>query len=1581
MRDGLLVSTRPFKCRNFDEGRRKFEFSRIAEKMGGGGGGISLNRRYLRNFSHFWHDSCTYIGVPKRMRLGLRVREGAGGFGLNGSVMGSGRAFRRALRKGKARMSRGKMRALGIGALLAVGAWACDEATAPPEAGSILGKVMVEGEGLDGVSVSLSNGSSQTTSGGGSYRFDGVEAGTYAVSITGYPADAAFDAATGSATIASAGQSVTVDFSGSWIRTSALTGTVMAGDMRLEGVTVRLSGMSEGSVMTDAMGAYAFSGLRAGTHTVEISGFDADLYAFAETSVTRTLAVASTEVADFAGTMLRTAGIEGVVEAEGEPLAGVAVEISGVEEHRAATDSDGMYAFADLLPGSYAVTISGYDADRVSFSEESMDVEAAANAVVKADFSGTFLRGASISGHVLADGQPVQGAVVELDGPEDAPSARTDADGMYVFSGLLPGTWTVSISGYDAESYEFAATSREVTLDPGERGTVDFQGSMLRTAAIAGAVSVEGMFVAGMAVRLTGGDMDEAMNATTDASGVYSFRGLKAGTYMAALMPTEAQMGMYAFEEMEMEVEAMDDMETRANFSGTHVRTARVSGMLVLAGGEKTLRDAGAAGLSGAVKLTLNGPGVADARTAMTDDMGMYSFGELKAGSYRLVYASPPMNPTHTKMTGGGLGTTGMVIELDAGEEMKHDFEYELTHHSLTVMAKYGYANCAKDDCMSDMGVEGVMVKAVASDPEDHAKGWGQEALAEAKTDEDGMAMLEIPTGSLAGNMVYLMGSMGDMAADFKAEDATDTAMVDPMSLKSESMDPLLYLANKANVSLTVRSVRRGSAGGGYMNKAEVAAFKGTSKTASATATTGSNGSASLTLTAAPSKTGKYRVGMKDMNLYFHHDMDDEGMEYLEFTHNGLHPPDEAMHLGTLVVGHKKVDVKVGAHRELDDVPGVSCVPLKATDKTCTGDRKDVAPSEGDVELHLEKMSDGGSWEIVSSTTMLDSSHVFKGVMTQEGKYRLRAELDSWLEEEGGMIVGSETMDLDPNSMAHMPMYAACKANPRDKKMCSSFGYKRMGNSLSAMFRSAGDPMNADGMDVELMAKALHGGKTMEENTDDMGKAVIREMLDGTYAVTATAGDSDYMFRMLQDNGTRFTGISYSETMSLGMATVGADEATGLKELMPEGMTHYETRFMDAGLEGRAAVRVTGICFNDADTLPPTADLDCSNVTRGLSGATYVDGTQTFVQGGKQVSLKVRVTGKVKAEAKETTQILSVPRGHARRTRTDDDGTFEFEGLPSEVYQVTVAGAGTQLAYPSDNETDTKNFDKAATIQEPFAGDNKRFQCKGESVLCAGGGAWGAKTDAVRQDHRTGVIMEEYAANEGPRLSGLAAPGHQALGFGMVANRKIKTKVWMYPGQDSVDSSRKKHEGMIEFPFFKCGASSRRAGNNDTTFVDCGDGFSHPRYHALTITDSAVADYGTDSVATLKRYVGGKYPMVTEGNDKILSFWLKLDGHEPVIELAPGRYVLQQENGAKSKDGKFEMKWGSNGVACDPSSGVFNEPDSTKWSRPATRRIIVPHDPTKAAWGAHQEFDPPSAYQCHALQTKGFIRISYVPLS
>ena len=104
----------------------------------------------------------------------------------------------------------------------------------PPPTGSIVGQVSIEGMGIDGVTVSLSNGASTATAGGGNYRFDTVDQGSYTVTISGFPADASFDATSAPANIGESGGTVTVDFRGSYIRTASIIGTVTVNGTSLQ---------------------------------------------------------------------------------------------------------------------------------------------------------------------------------------------------------------------------------------------------------------------------------------------------------------------------------------------------------------------------------------------------------------------------------------------------------------------------------------------------------------------------------------------------------------------------------------------------------------------------------------------------------------------------------------------------------------------------------------------------------------------------------------------------------------------------------------------------------------------------------------------------------------------------------------------------------------------------------------------------------------------------------------------------------------------------------------------------------------------------------------------------------------------------------------------------------------------------------------------------------------------------------------------------------------------------------------------------------------------------------------------------
>ena len=168
----------------------------------------------------------------------------------------------------------GKLLAAATLLVLPVIAACGEDVIPPPPTGSVTGQVSIEGMGIDDVSVNLSNGSSTTTAGGGTYRFDGVEAGAYAVTISGFPADAGFNATSAPATIPEAGGSVTVDFRGSYIfGTASIIGTVTV-DYRPVGLTVQGSKMFPSHATTQSIVQYAVMGLRANARPVEISGLN-----------------------------------------------------------------------------------------------------------------------------------------------------------------------------------------------------------------------------------------------------------------------------------------------------------------------------------------------------------------------------------------------------------------------------------------------------------------------------------------------------------------------------------------------------------------------------------------------------------------------------------------------------------------------------------------------------------------------------------------------------------------------------------------------------------------------------------------------------------------------------------------------------------------------------------------------------------------------------------------------------------------------------------------------------------------------------------------------------------------------------------------------------------------------------------------------------------------------------------------------------------------------------------------------------------------------------------------------------------
>ena len=521
-----------------------------------------------------------------------------------------------------------------LGAVALLGVLACEEATPPPPVGSIVGQVAIEGTGVDGVSVNLSNGNSTTTSGGGNYRFDNVEGGAYTITISGYPSDATFDATSAAATISSAGQSVTVNFTGSYIRTASVMGSVTVENMGLGGVTVALSGASSASTVTDGSGQYTFTGLRMGSYSVEISGFDSDEVGFSNTSSAVTVGVGESKVVSFDGTYLRTAGIQGQVAVEGVGLVGVTVSLAGgpdAADMTTTTDAAGLYSFARLRAGDYAVGISGFNTDDYEFAVTSQNVTIALGETANLPFDGILRRTSGVAGRVSVGGMGIADVTVTVsaDGMDDV-TAMTDASGQYAVSALAAGDYTVTISGYDAVEYMFE-DSQSVTLAMDQTMIVNFEGTALRSASITVSVTADGEGVAGAGVTLT--QITGATSGTvlgtqaTGADGSASFGPLLAGAYRVDI---EVDSDEIDFESTDATVMVATAEATPVNFAGTINRSGSIAGSVTVDG--EGMAD---------VAVMLSGGGDDVAETRMTGDDGSYSFDSLRKGDYTVSITNP----------------------------------------------------------------------------------------------------------------------------------------------------------------------------------------------------------------------------------------------------------------------------------------------------------------------------------------------------------------------------------------------------------------------------------------------------------------------------------------------------------------------------------------------------------------------------------------------------------------------------------------------------------------------------------------------------------------------------------------------------------------------------------------------------------------------------------------------------------------------------------------------------------------------------------------------------------------------------
>src|SRR5690242_17336727 len=207
---------------------------------------------------------------------------------------------------------------------------------------------------LSGVTVTLSGSQnvSTTTDANGNYDFTNLPtSGRYVIT----PAKSGFVFEAPSATFITPAEDQIANFTAD--RKHVVTGVIRAGATPLAGVVVAVSGSSTATAVTDSNGAYSFALASGGSFVLTPSKAH---YTF--NPLTKSVNDLETDMqVDFAATVEQFSISGHVANPKGEPLAGVAITLSGSVIANTTTGADGSYSFANVAGGSSCTVTAAQD--------------------------------------------------------------------------------------------------------------------------------------------------------------------------------------------------------------------------------------------------------------------------------------------------------------------------------------------------------------------------------------------------------------------------------------------------------------------------------------------------------------------------------------------------------------------------------------------------------------------------------------------------------------------------------------------------------------------------------------------------------------------------------------------------------------------------------------------------------------------------------------------------------------------------------------------------------------------------------------------------------------------------------------------------------------------------------------------------------------------------------------------------------------------------------------------------------------------------------------------------------------------
>ncbi|MBM7830062.1 protocatechuate 3,4-dioxygenase beta subunit [Agromyces cerinus] len=373
----------------------------------------------------------------------------------------------------------------------------------------------------------------------GGYRFEELEAGSYAVRFAqhewsstswwsdGATSDAAlfFDLdATGTAT-----HDFTLPGFG-WITAALPVDGAYTGYLHMEAVdAVTGEVVARGSSFDG--NEYTLFDVPAGDVKVRYSGPIRDSWwGGADFASAQTISVPIGGEARADATLSLDTVLSGIVTAPDEqPVAGASVYIRPDDgssgSYYASTDDTGVYRVTGLEPGRYTVSAQsiGASAHEPAVVEIAFDVAAVTRDI-------RLSQDVKLAGTITLQGQPVEGCLTaRILGAQGADGDCTDASGSYEHW-LAPGEYDVSFR--TTADLGAAGLSHRVTIAPNQSGTLELNSDLEPGGVVEGTVTadlgagsepIEGVWVTAV------GDAGPAASAVSGVDGTYRFTGLQNG--------------------------------------------------------------------------------------------------------------------------------------------------------------------------------------------------------------------------------------------------------------------------------------------------------------------------------------------------------------------------------------------------------------------------------------------------------------------------------------------------------------------------------------------------------------------------------------------------------------------------------------------------------------------------------------------------------------------------------------------------------------------------------------------------------------------------------------------------------------------------------------------------------------------------------------------------------------------------------------------------------------------------------------------------------------------------------------------